>query len=170
MLGGPPFGAFATCTPTRALRVGLLRIPGAGLFGAGLFGAGLLGSCPLGILTGGLGMGRLFGVGLPPARGLIGVGGRPGIDIAGNSVLEISVALKISIAGVRTGKLGFGRRIRRLRNVGHRGSLGSAVLSAIAERISGPSMVTSPAPMVTTTSPGLTVAATCPATEEKSGR
>src|SRR6202030_2562239 len=39
-----------------------------------------------------------------------------------------------------------------------------------AVTISGASMVTSPAPMVTTTSPGAVAAATASATEEKSGR
>lgn len=38
-----------------------------------------------------------------------------------------------------------------------------------AVRISGPSKVTSPAPIVTMTSPGLAAAATCCATAEKSG-
>ena len=50
--------------------------------------------------------------------------------------------------------------------VAHRGPPATAETAAM---ISGPSMVTSPAPMVTTTSPGRTTAATRPATAEKSG-
>ena len=109
MLGGPPFGAFATCTSTRPLRVGLLRIPGAGRLRAGL-----LGSCPLRLLPGGPGLGGWFGIGLPPAGGLIGVGRRPGIGItgiaglAGLAALTISATLTIIAAGARTGELEFG--------------------------------------------------------------
>ena len=50
------------------------------------------------------------------------------------------------------------------------GSLRDSALARRAEMISGPSSVTSPAPIVTTTSPGRAAAATCSATVEKSGR
>src|SRR6201999_2984231 len=68
--------------------------------------------------------------------------------------------------------VGVGRHAVRL---GHRDSPGRPGAPRLARNcnavtISGASMVTSPAPMVTTTSPGAAVAATTSAIDEKSGR
>ncbi len=65
-----------------------------------------------------------------------------------------------AVLGLGHGASGFGSRrgIDRLAR------------AAIASTISGPRIVTSPAPIVTTTSPLRTASATCSATAEKSGR
>ena len=69
----------------------------------------------------------------------------------------------ITVLGSGTGTVAIQRRL------GH-GSLRDSALACNAEMISGPSNVTSPAPIVTTTSPGRTAAATCSATVDRSGR
>ena len=107
----------------------------------------------------------------PPSRSLelrLRVGSRLRPLVAGSAVVLGSV-----VASGRRAR----RRLAVVLRLGHRRTrFGSALrrepvgpgLQA-PSTISGPSIVTSPAPIVTTTSPGRTALATCSATAEKSG-
>ena len=149
LLGGPPFGPLATGPPPGALGISV----GFSILGFSTrFGIRCL------VRTGNR------------RRRLPRFGQRARIVI-GTRISAADLAdIGIAILSGRNRRVALGHRLRCRAGVGHRGPPDPAASALIAAMISGPSRVTSPAPMVTTTSPGRAQAATCSATVERSGR